>query len=63
MSDRKKYYPCDECYTQASEQVKHLEEPEEQGHLAYEFLHYEFNHGHKERMFPDLYPATDKVDA
>lgn len=43
MSDRKKYFPCDECYAQASKQANGNEEL---GTLAYEFLHYEFNHGH-----------------
>ena len=49
-NSRERWYPCDECYKQASEQVKHLEEPEEQGHLAYEFLHYEYNHGNAEKL-------------
>lgn len=43
MSDRKKYFPCDECYAQASKQANGNEEI---GTLAYEFLHNEFNHGH-----------------
>ena len=43
MSDREKYYPCNECYVQASEQARGNEET---GALAYQFLHYEYNHGH-----------------
>jgi hypothetical protein len=42
VMSRQKYYPCDECYMQASAQAGGNEEI---GALAYEFLHYEFNHG------------------
>jgi hypothetical protein len=45
-----KMYNCEECYKQASEQVKGLKgDIEENGALAYEFLHYEWNHGNKEK--------------
>lgn len=43
-------FECKECYKEASEQVKGLANPEEVGHLLYDFLHYEFNHGNAERM-------------
>lgn len=43
IAGRKKYFPCDECYEQASAQANGNEEV---GALAYEFLHNEFNHGH-----------------
>ena len=45
-----KMYNCEECYKQACEQVKGLKgDIEENGALAYEFLHYEWNHGNKEK--------------
>jgi hypothetical protein len=44
-------FECKECYKQATEQVKGTKgDVEEVGALAYEFLHYEWNHGHKERL-------------
>ena len=58
-NDRKRWYPCDECYEQASHEVRNSTNKEESGHLAYEFLHYEFNHGNKERLFPDMFPPTE----
>ncbi len=56
-NDRKKWYPCDECYAQASEEAKGQDNAEEIGSLAYDFLHYEYNHGNKERLFPELFTA------
>lgn len=44
-------YKCEECYKQASEEVKGTKgDIEELGALTYEFLHYEWNHGNKEKM-------------
>ena len=60
MTDyRKKFFPCDECYAQASEQAKGSDDPEEIGSLAYNFMHYEYNHGNKERLFPELFTTTN----
>jgi hypothetical protein len=40
---------CASCYKEASEQVKGTKgDIEEQGQLAYDFLHYEWNHLNKE---------------
>lgn len=42
---------CKECYKQATEQVKGTDgDIEEIGQLAYEFLHYEYNHGNAEKL-------------
>ena len=43
-------FNCEECYKQASEQVKGTKgNIEEIGAEVYYFLHYEFNHGNKEK--------------
>ena len=54
MNEPRKYFTCDECYKQACEQVKNWADPEEMGPEVYYSLHYEFNHGNKERLFPEL---------
>ena len=58
MNEPRKYFTCDECYKQASEEVKNYADPEEMGPEVYYFLHYEFNHGNKELLFPDTFPPT-----
>jgi len=45
------YFNCATCYAEATEQVRGTKgNIEEAGQLAYEFLHYEWNHGNKEKM-------------
>lgn len=42
---------CKECYEQATEQVRGTTgDIEENGQLAYDFLHYEWNHGNGEKL-------------
>ncbi len=44
-------FDCKECYSEATKQVEDVveTEQEEQGAEAYFFLHFEWNHGHKEK--------------
>jgi hypothetical protein len=44
-------FDCKECYQEATEQVRGSKgNLEVIGQLTYEFLHYEWNHGNKERL-------------